>query len=80
MNNELIEKFINDNGLDKFKKEYVASGIVLKDNDNSKILICCTPFTLNMIDVYFDDIKRTYQYNKNLNDTYSWYIINEENL
>lgn len=75
MKNELIQKFMKENGLGELEKTYTIVGIGLKDKDGNTMLIVKPPFTENLIECYFDDKKTSYQLKKGIDGKLNWFLV-----
>ena len=71
MNKELLEKFISHMNFRHFEKSNYNNGYLLKDKNNDEMFIYSTK--KNIVVAEFNNIKRTFCYNKTFN---KWIIVN----
>lgn len=81
MKNNLIEKFIQETGLELLKKIYITGyNVVITDNTNDSMLISQPFFTENTIVVSFNDVEKTYFYKKCIDNNFHWTIVSEKKI
>lgn len=72
MKNELLETYIKDNQLSKFKKEYISDvAITLTDGKKEMNLIQCFNYVMVSID---DDFRHTFEKRKMMGGSY-WIVV-----